>query len=171
MAVWGLGAGRDKLERPKLSSSVLGYFPSSSGPLSPEQQLVGSVCLDTVSVRVRWSNRTCRMHLFLSLMKGIYWNDLQEAVQQIQHWLAVNGKFKNLARCLSWFSVCVGIPKKWVPKPERMDVSARRGQAGQEKKFPFPISFQQKVWSRLKVCLPASGAISKVCVFYLKGLH
>lgn len=45
----------------------LAFFYSSSGPLSPEQQLVGRVCLDTVSVRVRWSNRTYRMHLFLSL--------------------------------------------------------------------------------------------------------
>lgn len=84
--------------------------------------------------------------LSLSLIKGIYWNDLQEAVQQIQHWLAVNVKFKNLARCLSCFSVCVGIPKKWVPKPERMDVSARRGQAGKEKNF-------------LSYILPAEGMV------------
>ena len=52
----------------------LAFFYISSGPLSPEQQLVGSVCLDTVSVRVLWSNRTYRMHRFLSL--SVYKRDL-----------------------------------------------------------------------------------------------
>lgn len=34
-------------------------------------------------------------------IKGIYWNALQTAVQVIQQWLDVNGKFKNLVAARS----------------------------------------------------------------------
>ena len=66
---------------------------------------------DTEGVLVRglWSHRTYGMFLYI---KGIYWNDLQSAVQLTQQWAAVDGKTKNLvvsqshkARCLSWPSV------------------------------------------------------------------
>lgn len=50
-------------------------------------------------------------------IKGIYWNDLQAAVQLMQQWLAVNRKSKNpvvaqshKAGCLSWSSIYAGIP-------------------------------------------------------------
>jgi hypothetical protein len=49
-------------------------------------------------------------------MKGIFWDDLQVAVQLTQQWSAVNEKSKNLvhaqfheAGCFSWSSV-------WNPK-------------------------------------------------------
>ena len=55
-------------------------------------------------------------------VKGIYWNDLQSAVQPTQQWAAMDGKSKNLVvahshedGCLSWSSVEAGILKKWVP--------------------------------------------------------
>jgi hypothetical protein len=47
----------------------------------------------------------------LSLLEGIYCDDLQAAVQLTQQWSAVDGKSKNLvvqsqeASCFSWSSV------------------------------------------------------------------
>lgn len=52
---------------------------------------------------------------------GIYLNDFHVEVQQ---WLVMNGKSKNLVvaqshktECLSWSSVYIGVQKKWAPKP------------------------------------------------------
>jgi hypothetical protein len=57
-------------------------------------------------------------------IKGIYWNDLQAAVQLTQQWPGVNRKSKILiasqsheAVCLSWSFVYVGVPKKKASVP------------------------------------------------------
>jgi hypothetical protein len=51
---------------------------------------------------------------------------------------------------------------------EEMDLLARREQAGQEPKLPFPVSLHRlpaEGMARLKVCLPTPRSGSKVCVF------
>lgn len=75
------------------------------------------------------------------------------------------GWVSQLPFCICWSPKEVGSSSS-----EGMDVLTRQEQTGEKQPMPLffhcPYTgFQQKVWPRLKVCLPASRSRSKFCVF------
>lgn len=92
-------------------------------------------------------------------------------VQLIQQLLDVNENSKKLVvtlihstGCLSLSSVYAGIAKEWAP----MDILARSKEQRRTNPFFFTcpyIGSWKKVWTQLKVCLPASRCRWKSCVF------
>ena len=70
------------------------------------------------------------------------------------------------AGCLCWYSVDSGILKKWALMSTKgwTCLAMQGSKQAKSKSFLLPclyIAFQQKVWPRVKVCLPASRSESK----------
>lgn len=109
------------------------------------------------------------MYVHIYVCMGIYWNDLQAAVQQ---WLVVNTKFKNPrvvqsheVGCLSWPSVDAGIPKRYAPRPgKEWMCGQRQGKQAKSEPFLLPLSLNLSQRHIFIQCKERSRNRSALCV-------